>query len=100
MNKNLLFVHPGSYHRVGNEVKVLISNFGEKEVQLPVDINLGHITEAEEQLEAELNLLDHKPHKLLSEAELVERRSYIIQQLQLDENPILTERPEVKEEVI
>lgn len=100
MNKNMLFVHPGTYHRVGNEVKVLISNFGEKEVQLPVDLNLGHIAEADGQIEAELNLLDHKPQELLSDAELVERRSYIIQQLKLDENSILNKKPEVKEEVI
>ena len=100
MNKKMLFAHPGTFQRNANEVKVLITNLGNEEVKLPAHCNLGHISESEEQSQSDINLLDHRPPEMLTEAEIIERRSYIINQLSLDDNHLLTDKPEVKEEIV
>lgn len=100
LNTRKLFIHPGSYSRTGNTVNVLISNFGEQDVYLPKACYVGQVSEAEGQVKAELNVLDHRPPELLTEAELVERRSYIIELLKLDENPIFNGKSEMKAEVV
>ena len=100
LNKNSLFVHPGCYRRDGNETKVLVSNFGNQEVVLPKFCTIGYINESTGYIGERINLLDHRPQPELTEAEVVERRSYLIKGLKLDENPLLNNEPELKEEVL
>lgn len=100
LNKLELFVHPGTYVRRGNEVKVQVSNLSSKDQYLPKHCNVGHILESMEHIPNGVNALDHRPNEELSEADKVERRSYIIDQLKLDENEILANKPEVKEMIV
>jgi hypothetical protein len=100
LNNKQLFVHPGTYHREGNFVKVQVTNFGSDDQYLPKHCHVGNIVEAIHHSKGAINTLDHRPTHHLSEAELVERRAYIIHQLKLDENLILAQHPEAKDEVI
>ena len=99
LNRNLVWVHPGSYTRVGNITKVLVSNFGKKAFRLPKSCKLGHLSEATGYAEA-INVLDHRPLEQLSEEEVRERREYIITTLKLEENSLIKGEPGVKEEII
>ena len=100
MNRKELLAHPGSYLRQGNEVKILVSNLSKTDTFLPAKCKLGHILEGDGYEDAEVNVLDHRPVASLSEKELVERRSFIISSLKLDENAILNKNPSAKDEVI
>ena len=88
MNKHELWAHPGCYKRQQDQVNVLVSNFSDEDVVLPESCLLGHIHEASG-YEAEINVLDHRPLVQLTEAEVTERRSFIIKTLCLDDNPRL-----------
>ena len=99
MNKNNLFVHPGTYHRSGNQLKVLVTNFDSADKHIPAGCNMGSILEACQHIPPTINELSHKPVKDLTEAELVERRAFIYNQLKLDDNEMLQEHPELKQEV-
>ena len=100
MNRQQIFVHPGTYFRQGDLIKVMVSNFGHSDQHLPVKCQLGHILEAKNHTSRKINTLDHRPSEKLSKKEISERRSYIIKQLKLDDNQILCNTPEVKEQVI
>ena len=99
LNNKQVFVHPGTYHRENNQVKVHITNFSDQDQYLPKSMHLGTIAEAIHHSNS-INTLDHRPIQQLSQDELMERRAYIIKQLQLEDNRILKQNPEAKEEVI
>ncbi len=100
LNKKQVFVHPGTYHRESNEVKIHITNFGDQDQYLPKDMHLGNIAEALHHSNHSINTLDHRPVQQLTQKEVAERRSYIIKQLNLNDNIILKQNPDAKEEVI
>ena len=101
LNNNELHVHPGAYRMQNNEMKILITNFSNKDVRLPLSCKLGHVHEAvPQQIDADVNTLDHRPLEELTEAEVNEWRKFIIEGLKLDENEIIKQKPELKEEVI
>ena len=100
MNKKQLFVHPGTYFREGNFIKVQISNFSDVDKYLPKETHIGNILEAVHHSSQSINTLDHKPSHHLSEKETSERRAFIISQLKLDDNEILNQDLNLKEEVI
>ena len=99
LNDKKIFIHPGVYKREGNTIKIKITNYGKTDAYLPRGCTLGRIVEAEE-YSAEINALDHRSPEELNELELIERRTYIIDMLKLDENPLLDGKTETKEEVI
>lgn len=100
LNKKMILVHPGTYTRNGNTVKVLVTNFSKQDVSLPKFSSVGTILEAIHELPTSVNLLDHRPVETLTEAELRERRSFIIDTLKLDDNNLLWGKPEAKEQII
>ena len=100
LNDKQIFVHPGTYHRDGNSVKVNVTNFGSEDKYLPKHCHVGNIVEAISHANNGVNTLDHRPTSHLTEDELLERRTYIIQQLKLDSNSMLNQNPKYKEEVI
>lgn len=100
LNEKQIFVHPGTYHRDGNFVKVNVTNFSSIDQYLPQHCHVGNIVEAISHAKNGVNTLDHRPTAHLTEDELLERRTYIIQQLKLDDNAMLNQNPEHKEEVI
>ena len=100
LNENGIFVLPGVYFRDSNNVKVHVLNLESTDKLLPKNCHMGHLLEAENHIENSINLLDHRSPTTLTQDELLERRSYIIDQLKLDENDILKDYPDIKEEVI
>lgn len=100
LNRNQLFAHPGAYIGEGDTVKILITNLGYEEKTIPGDCHLGHVTLAEAVSSASVNVLDHRPQASLSKEELKERREFLQEQLKLDENPNLKDRPDIKESVM
>ena len=102
LNRNMIFVHPGVYHRSGNYVKLQVTNFSHIDKYIPKYCHLGHILEANKHIysNAMINELNHKPHDQLSQSEWAERRQYIIDQLELDSNPELHNHSKIKEEII
>ena len=99
LNRKEIFVHPGVYSRKGDTINVMVTNFGIQDVVLPRSCNLGHVSEATGFMD-HINVVDHRPMGLLSEAEVVERRNFIIESLRLDDNPRLNADPESKEAII
>ena len=100
LNKNNLWRNPGCYRRTGDETKVMVTNFGTTDVVLPKYCTIGYLAEATRYAGPSINLLDHKPTEQLSEAEVVERRAYIIKGLRMDDNPLMNEDPSIKEAVV
>ena len=97
-NKNNLFMHPGCYKRVGKDVKVLISNFGDQTIELPAKCHLGH--KFEEEMNSSVNQLNRDEIHQLTEQEINEWRRFILEELKLDENDKLNKNPKIKEEII
>ena len=100
LNKNMVFVQPGFYYRKGNIVSVLISNFNDKDITLPNKYRVGHILEGIGYADTNINTLNHKPINKLSEAEITERRAFIINNLKLNENLYASSDKKLKEEII
>jgi hypothetical protein len=100
LNDKQLLVNSGCYIRTGSRVKLMISNLSEEDVLLPRYCKLGSAAEAAGVLPEAVNLLDHRPAEQLTEAELVERRAYIIESLKLDDSPLVTDNPGVREKLI
>ena len=97
-NKNQLLVHPGCYRRNGQDTKVLITNFNDHDVVLPEKCHVGHKLEAEET--TSVNGLNRAKLPELSEKEINEWRKFIIEELRLDENHQLNQKPKIKEEIV
>lgn len=100
LNKHQIFVHPGVYHRVGNAIKVQVSNFGSNDTYLPQHCYVGTISEAIHHTQPSINVLDHRPFEDLTPKEIAERREYIVKTLNIQDNQLLQKHPEAKEEVI
>lgn len=100
LNQKELFVQPGVYVREGDCVSVLMTNFGARDVYLPKACYVGQVLEAEESQAPTINVLNHKPLQQITERELNERRTYIIDSLKLNENPLLKGNAELREEII
>ena len=98
LNNNMLFAHPGLLPREGNTVNVMISNFNDKDIYLPIFCNMGQILEVIEYEDSPINQLNHNPPEGLSAQEMAERRQYLVETLKLENNPMLT--PKTREEVI
>ena len=98
LNKNMLFAQPGILPREGNTVNVMISNFNDKDVYLPMYCNMGQILEVIEYEDSPINQLSHNSPEELSNKELAERKQYLKDTLKLENNPMLT--PETREKVI
>ena len=98
LNSRSVWVHPGTYKRDGQATKVLVTNFGTKDVRLPKGCKVGKISEATAYARS-VNVVDHQPADQLSDEQLRERREYIITMLKLDENELFKDR-KVKEQVI
>ena len=78
---------------------MLVSNLTDKEVILPADCQLGHVAEAYEDWEDEVNVLEQTDQEL-NEEQLNEWRAYIIENLKLDDNELLKDKPEIREKII
>ena len=76
-NKNQLLVHPGCYRRKGQDTEVLITNFGDKDVTLPAQCNVGHKLEAE--AVTHVNELSRVKLTEMSESETNRWRKFIIE---------------------
>ena len=100
LNKNQIFVHPGVYHRKGNVCQIFVTNFKEQTVTIPANCHVGNVKEIITHKSPTVSTLDHRPFKELTSKEIQERRSYIIQQLELENHEILAKQPEMKEEII
>ena len=100
LNKKEVLVHPGVYQQGNTTTRLLVTNVSNEAVTLPPGLNLGHITHAQSSHLPAVNTLDHRDPAELTEAELKERREYIIKALKLDENAMCKESAYVKEEII
>jgi hypothetical protein len=100
LNKHGLFVHPGAYKRVGDNINVLITNFGKMATKLPAHVKVGRILEGIAYEAPTLNVLDHRDPATLSPKEKAERREYIQQHLKLSVNPLLKNKPLEQEKLI
>ena len=92
LNEADLFIHPGVYPRIGDEIAVVISNFGVADQAINAGLTVGYIREVDKYGEdAAINALSHKPAAELTAEELKERKEYIKTALKLDENPNLNQ---------
>ena len=98
MNNKMLMSHAGVYLRENKRICVLVTNFSNNEVVLQENLKVGRIVEA--LCHESVNVLDHRSNKELTDKELVERRTYIIEQLKLDENIMLNQDKALKEAVV
>ena len=97
LNEADLFIHPGVYPRIGDEVSVVVSNFGVVDQAISAGLTVGYIREVDKYGEdAAINALSHKPAAELTAEELKERQDYIRTALKLDENPNLTQEDKDK----
>ena len=120
LNDKSLFVSPGCYGENEDQLLVFVSNLSSKDAVLPAQCHLGYgmyVTDspagpppqAPSQREAgdhdlgpgqALHALDHRDPGKLTEAELLERRQFIIETLQLDQNDLLKGRNDLKDQVV
>ena len=115
LNDKSLFVSPGCYAENGGQLQVFVSNLSSKDALLPAQCHLGYgmyvaeeptegptrqTTEKGHHSHAQLNALDHRDPGELTEGELRERRQFIIETLQLDQNDLLKGRNDLKDELI
>ena len=100
MNKNRLFLHPGTYIREGYQMKVLITNFGNKSMNLPRRLKIGRSYEGQEECTPTTNLLEPSQPLQISPIQLAERRAYVIEQLNISENTLLHGEVNIQENLI
>ena len=100
LNQHELLVHPGCYRRVRDTLNVVISNLGTTDVVLPDKCQVAHISEADYVITPSVNVLDHREVEDLSEKDLVERRSFIIKSLELDDNSLLKKDEKSKDAIV
>ena len=100
LNKKEVFFHPGCYYRVGNQVKVMVSNYSKLEVRIPANFSVGTIHEGVEFGVTGVFTLDHRPEKELSKEEIQERKEFVRQHLKLDANPLLRQRTELRDKLL
>lgn len=100
LNSKGLLLQPGVHFRTGNTVQAQVTNFSNQDVYLPRDCHMGYIHEAIQHIDQGIHVLDHTPVNKLTEAQIIERREFIIQQLELDNNEVLQRDPAAREEVI
>ena len=101
LNSRELHVHPGAYAQGTHGLKVLVTNFSSKDCKLPLSCKLGHLHEAVPGTEDEnINVLEHKATEEMTEAEKNEWRRFIIEGLKIDDNEVLKDKPDIREQVI
>ena len=99
MNKHEVFLQPGVVTRQGPEIRVFITNFSDEDHTMPAGCHLGHILEADSYTQHHIAAVSGQAKKV-SQEELSNRRQFIIQQLNLNDNPTLTQDPKAMEGVI
>ena len=100
LNTKGLFVHPGTYRRIGDQVNILVTNFGKTSKKIPTNLKIGRMYEGIAYAAPTINALDHRPTTTLNTAEQTERVRYLTQTLKLTENPLLKDRPIEQEKLI
>lgn len=106
LNKHEIFVHGGVLHQDKGKLNVLIGNYSPHAITIPTSQILGHLHQLESISEKNsnnnegINSLNHNNSANLSKEELKERREYIIEGLKLNDNLVLKDHPDEKEEVI
>ena len=100
LNTREIFIHPGLYHRTKDTVSVLVANLSHKTQILPKGTKIGHIAETAEHVKCDINSLSHKPVSELTAKEKLEREEYIKQGLKLEENELLADKPQLRQQII
>ena len=100
LNKNRLFLHPGIYTREGYQMKVLITNFGNKPINLPRRLKVELSYEGKEEHTQNMNVLEPSQPLQVSPIQLAERRGYVIEQLNISENTVLHGEVNIQEKLI
>ena len=98
--KNRLLLHPGTYIREGHRMKVLITNFGDKSIELPKDLEVGTSHEGWEQQTPIMKVLEPVQPLPISPIQLAARRGYVIEQLKISENTMLQGEFDIQEKLI
>ena len=93
LRNNLLLGQEGVYKKNNGEVKIMIYNLSDVEVDLPPGLRVGFVRPQMMEEEREINQLDHRVAEELTNEELAERRDSIWTKLKLEENEILTNNP-------
>ena len=83
LNNNNLLPMQGIFNINNNEFVIPILNMGDKTLTIPSRVRLGKIYPgySKEQINSEINTLDHRPETELSVKEIEERRSFLREQL-------------------
>ena len=99
-NKKGIFLHPGAYKREGDQINVLVTYLGKKTMDLPKYMKVGHVYEGLTCDTTTVNTLDHRAPTELSPTELVERRAYVVEYLNLSKNSLLKDKKVMQEKLI
>ena len=104
MAKEFLSVHPGVYSRNGDEINVFVTNFRKSDQVIPSDLLVGYLWELAPintpSTSGLISALDKRDPKDMTVAEINEWRTFIIKELKLDDNEILSKDPQAKEQII
>ena len=81
-------------------MKVLITNFGDKSIELPRELEVGTSHEGWEQQTPIMKVLEPVQPLPISPIQLAARRGYVIEQLKISENTMLQGEFDIQEKLI
>ena len=81
-------------------MRALITNFGNKSIDLPRRLKVGRSYEGREECTPTINVLEPSQPLQLSPTELAERRAYVIEHLNISENTLLYGEDKIQEKLI